>query len=177
MLQFLRKFLAAVGLGEPVSKGDAERSILDEVRDAAPWVANCLNISRYRADFSLESLREIDRFFDDQAPGGEAKPGGLLAQDINIRVFALGAYIGEVLRRNAGGQWIGDDTDPQAGFNVTLKLKGGVLIWPVQRAFKRLHNEGGHGVWAEDSIYHYGLMTLGKLATASDGGKDAMRPP
>jgi hypothetical protein len=44
-------------------------------------MARALSSSGYRADFSLESLREVDRFLEEQAPGGKPKQGGLLSED------------------------------------------------------------------------------------------------
>ena len=81
---------------------------------------------------------------------GRARPGGLLATDFGPRVFALGAYTGEVIRRDRGGEWHADDDDPGAEVNVELRLPGGGVIWPVQRAMKRCLNG------AEDGIAAYG---------------------
>jgi hypothetical protein len=66
------------------------------------------------------------------------------------RLFSLGAYVGEVVRRNLGGEWQTDDADPQGEINVALKLPDGSLIWPVQRVMKRLKNG------PEESIAVYG---------------------
>jgi hypothetical protein len=52
---------------------------------------------------SLESLKEIDRFLDDHTSEGTPKPDGLLSEQFGSRMFALGAYVGEVLRRKQGG--------------------------------------------------------------------------
>jgi hypothetical protein len=48
--------------------------------------------SRYIADFTPAGLWQIDRFFDAQAQGGIARPGGLLSQDLGSRLFAVGAH-------------------------------------------------------------------------------------
>ena len=53
--------------------------------------------SGYIADFTPAGLWQIDRFFDEQTQGGTAKLGGLLSQDLSSRLFAVGAYIGEVI--------------------------------------------------------------------------------
>jgi hypothetical protein len=88
----------------------------------AEWISQALHSSGYCADFSPESLWQIDFFFDDHSRNGEPTPGGLLSEDLGKRLFALGAYVGEVLHRNIGGEWRGDDTDPQAEINIELKL-------------------------------------------------------
>jgi hypothetical protein len=64
---------------------------------------------------------------------GAAKPGGLLIQDLGYRLFAIGAYMGEVVRRNAGGEWVGDDNNPEAEITVELHLRNTTVCRPVQR--------------------------------------------
>ena len=134
-------------------KNPTEPKIVSDALSAAEWIAKALSSSGYRANFSLNSLKEIDRFLEEQAPGGNPKPGGLLSQDLGARIFALGAYVGEVIRRRAKGEWQGDDSDPDAEINLVVRLKDGDIIWPVQRVMKRFKNG------AEDGIYHYGFVT------------------
>ena len=78
-------------------------SILEDVDSAAAWIASALNASGYAADFSAQSLWEIDRFLDDHTAAGKARRGSLLATDTGSRLFALGSYVGEVVRRSVGG--------------------------------------------------------------------------
>ena len=134
---------------------NTEPSILHDVFTAADWMARALSSSGYRADFSLESLKEVDRFLDEQAPGGKPKRGGLLSEDFGNRLFSLGAYVGEVVRRQAGGQWEGDDSDPEAEINVAVRLTSGGMIWPVQRVMKRCENGD------DDGVYAYGVILTG----------------
>jgi hypothetical protein len=126
-------------------------SILQDVKLAADWIAQALASSGYRADFSLESLREVDRFLQEHAPGGRPKRGVLLAEDFGNRLFSLGAYVGEVIRRRNGGEWQGDDSDPEAEVNVAVRLAGGAVVWPVRQVMKRCKHGPG------ESIYNYGL--------------------
>jgi len=125
--------------------------IVEDVFKAAEWVSQALQSSGYRADFSPQSLWHIEFFFDDHTRNGKPIPGGLLSEEVGKRLFALGAYVGEVLRRNLGGEWYGDDADPQAEINVELRLVSGAKCWPVQRVIKRLKNG-----W-EDSVAAYGI--------------------
>ncbi|HEY4354230.1 MAG TPA: hypothetical protein VGN16_00670 [Acidobacteriaceae bacterium] len=124
-------------------------SIVEDVQTSADWIAQALNSSGYRADFTPRSLWEIDRFFEEHSTGGAGKPGGLLSESAGQRLFAIGSYIGEVARRELGGEWIGDDDDPEAEISVELRLEGDIRCWPVQRAMKRFKNgpEDGIAVW------------------------------
>ena len=124
-------------------------TLIEDIQESAQWVATALSMTGYKADFSPESLWEIDRFFDDHSREGRPKPNSLLGKQLGYRLFALGSYVGEVLRRSQGGEWEADDTDPKGEMNVALHVNGGTC-WPVQRVMKRLKNG------PEDGIAAYG---------------------
>jgi hypothetical protein len=123
-------------------------NIKEDINRSADWIAHALSSSGYRADFTPQSLWDIDRFFDDHSWEGAAKPGGLLSQDLGQRIFAIGSYIGEVARRKLGGEWIGNDEDPQAEITVELQFADGTRCWPVARAMKRFKNGAEDGIAA-----------------------------
>ena len=114
-------------------------------------MAAALSSSGYQADFTPPSLWEIDRFFAEQTKHGKPRRRGLLAEGLGQRMFALGSYTGEVVRRRLGGEWSADEGDPQGEVNVELHVAGGATIWPVQRVMKCLANG------AEDGIVAYGV--------------------
>ena len=72
--------------------------------------------------------KDIDRFFDEQAPGGKPKPRGLLSHHFGMQTFALGAYVGETIRRQRDGEWRGNDNDPEAEITLAVRLKSGSYI-------------------------------------------------
>lgn len=125
-------------------------TLLDDIGYYSTWVSTSLAKSGYKADFTPSSLWEIDRFFEEHSCDGKARPNGLLAQDLGTRLFAVGSYVGEVLRRNLNGKWITNDDDPKGEINVQLHVNGGTC-WPVMRVMKRLKNG------AEDGIAAYAL--------------------
>jgi hypothetical protein len=125
-------------------------TLIEDAGRSANWVALALSGSGYRADFSLESLKEIDRFFDEHSRDGEALPGGLLSEQFGQRMFALGSYVGEVVIRHHGGTWQADDADPEGEVNIRVALPSGAVIWPVQRVMKRFKNG------KEDGLFVYG---------------------
>ena len=127
--------------------------IIEDVDAAAKWIATALSSSGYKADFTPQSLWEIDRFFDEHSNNGQAVPGGLLSEQLGSRLFSIGGYIGEVLRKVKGGQWVGNDADPQAEINVELQLGDGSKCWPVQRAMKRFKNGSEDGI----AVYGHGM--------------------
>jgi hypothetical protein len=112
-------------------------TIVEDVRDAAVSVADIANDAGYSFDFSARSLWDVERFLDDNASGGEPKAGGLLSKDLGSRVFALGAYVGEVIREAVGGEWVSDDSADDDS-TVTLRTSAGELLWPNQQVMKRI---------------------------------------
>lgn len=126
-------------------------SLIEDIEKAYEWIASALTSSGYKADFTIESLKEIDRFFDEHCENGNPKQGGLLSEKTGMKLFAIGSYVGETIRRANGGKWLTDDKDPEGEINISVKLPSGSIIWPVQRAMKRLRNG------SEDGIYAYGF--------------------
>ena len=112
-------------------------TIVEAVRDAAVSIADIANDAGYSFDFSARSLRDVERFLEDNASGGEPKAGGLLSKDLGSRVFALGAYVGEVIREAVGGEWVSDDSADDDS-TVTLRTAAGELLWPNQQVMKRI---------------------------------------
>lgn len=119
--------------------------LIDDILVAADWVLNALNSSGYKVDYAIESMKEMDRFFDEQSV-----PGGLLASERRGNIlFSIGSLMGQIAIQNFGGKWITDDADPRGEINIEVELNNGTHIWPVQRAMKRLMNG------PEDGIYEY----------------------
>lgn len=116
----------------PQSSKGPQTTLAQDIPVAADWVAGALNASGYRADYTLESMKELDRFFDEQN-----RPGGILSQNRGQILFALGAYVGQTAIRLWGGRWLTDDSDPEGEINIAVELPGGPRFWPVVRCMKR----------------------------------------
>jgi hypothetical protein len=86
--------------------------VVDEAPRMAELVAKALTKDGYEADFTPASLWAIDRFYDEQTRKGVPRRWGLPAKDTSLRLFSLGTYVGEVIRRDVGGEWEVDDDDP-----------------------------------------------------------------
>jgi len=141
-----------------IGGGKSGSSLIADAEDGARWIAGVLSKSGYRADFSVESLRDVDRFFDEQTDAGQARPDGLLSQQLGPRLFSLGAYCGEVIRRESGGTWKSDEQDPQGEINLTLERPDGTAIHPVQRVMKRFQQG------PQESLYAYAIALTRPVA-------------
>jgi hypothetical protein len=158
-----------VACGRAATDTSPVASLREDLDGAASWIAEALRSSGYLADFSPVSLWSIDRFFDEHSKRGKPRRGGLLSNDLGSRVFALGAYTGEVIRRQLGGEWRCDEDDPRGEINVELALPDGGTIWPIQRVMKRLSNG------AEDGIAAYGAalgLDVGRQPPTSPTPRD-----
>ena len=124
-----------------------------DIKSASAWVLTALNSSGYKIDMNIDSLKELDRFFEEHIDDatGTAKNGGLLSEGIGSKLFAIGALIGEIIINKYNGQWITDDSDEMNEINIAVKLENGSMIWPVQRVMKRC-TEG-----PENDIYNYAV--------------------
>ncbi|MBB6426892.1 hypothetical protein [Sphingopyxis sp. JAI128] len=120
--------------------------IVAEAVSAGKDIADRLRDVGFRTDFTLCSLYEIDRLFDRDAPAGVARPGGLFSENVGFSLFALGGYVGLTLLRELGGEWVGDDRDPEGEINISLKLSDGSIVWPVQRIMMRFRDGAEYGV-------------------------------
>jgi hypothetical protein len=142
--------LAACGEAERRAppRRPADPPIVADAKTGAEWAADALRSSGYAADFSPRSLWEVDRFFAEQmARAGRARPDGLLAEQRGQKLFALGAYVGEVIRRNAAGwRWVPARGDPDNELGLRLVHERGSEIWPIQRAVKRYKEGPGNGI-------------------------------
>ena len=130
---------------EGLAKTQEKRTLAKDIPEYAEWAKNNLNQTGYKVDYDLESMKEVERFFEEQS-----KEGGVLVPGSSGSVlFGLGCLIGETIIKTCGGHWETDDNDPQGEVNIAVRLPDNSLVWPVQRCMKRLKNG------PEDNIYDY----------------------
>lgn len=121
-----------------------KKPTLDEdIHAACEWVAMALNSSGYKADYTIESMKEIDRFIDEQS--GE---NGIISRGRGKILFSLGCYVGETVIRLYGGKWHTDDNDPEGEINASVELDNNTVIFPMQRVIKRYQNGSEDGIYA-----------------------------
>jgi hypothetical protein len=85
-----RTVIATIFFASTIMVNAAEPQIVKDALDAAEWVAKALSSSGYKADFTLDSLKEVDRFVDDQAQR-EIRSRAASSQTIWVRVFSRSA--------------------------------------------------------------------------------------
>jgi hypothetical protein len=120
--------------------------------EASVEAASALAALGYAVDFSSASLAEVDRFFD------SAECATALAGDTGGKLFLIGAYVGEVIRRAIGGSWIPGDDEP------VLALPTGDVTSPLLRVAMR-RQSAVDGIAAYGAIH--GLITTRAEATST----------
>ncbi len=126
-----------------------------DIKQHADWIVKAFAADKLKLNYTIESFKTLDNFFEQHAENGAANPNGRLAANTGSILFSIGAYMGEsFIQTLPGTVWLIDEKDTQAEINATLKLPNGELIQPMQRAIKRFQNG------AEDSIYAYGAVIL-----------------
>ena len=85
-------------------------------------------------------------------------PNGKAQENIQLLCRLWGAYIGEVFRRNIGGEWI--EWEDQYGKAIAFQ-SGNVKVFPSNKVHKRLVNRAEHNL--HDYYYTFrDMMTAGK---------------
>ena len=127
----------------PKKQSIDKESLNKDIATAKEWIKTALESSGYQADFSIESLKDIDRFFDEQN-----KDDGILSQNTGRILFALGVYVGETIISNYGGQW--DLSDCKSETSISVRVDENIVLFPIIRIMARYK----HG--NANSIYVYG---------------------
>ena len=148
LISILVIFLIINIIGGAVSQS-GKKQLLDgeelqtEMSAAKEWIVASLNASGYEVDYSLESLIEIDRFFDEQN-----RPRGILSQHTGRIIFALGVYLGETVIANLGGSWVLDNCKSE--IEIKLRLDNGKEIFPGIKVMEK------YQYGKVNSLYAYG---------------------
>jgi hypothetical protein len=125
----------------------------DLISEAAAWAASMVGSRGVTLDGSIESLRILDMLIDDARDAIKGEPNPPQA----ALLWALGAYLGEVLRNARGGFWtVGALEDLDQFWGTSLVFADGLQVWPMQRVIKRFLNG------PDDAIYAYAVAMTTK---------------
>ena len=107
-------------------------------------------------DYSLESLNRIEEYISNTFTDLKAKKNSFFAEDTDSKTFALGAYLGEVIRKNGKGvRW--NNENSESPIEIIQETPNGAKALTINKAFKRIYNGEG------DSIHHYAVVMLKDL--------------
>jgi hypothetical protein len=126
-------------------------TLKEDIKTQAAWIIKAFEADGFKLDGTIDSIIEVDRFFNLNMKDGQPKKGGrLYKKGYGAILFSIGSYVGETIIKNVPGtEWVTDDNDPAGEINISLVLPDGGIVWPVQKILKRFENG------AEDAIYPY----------------------
>ena len=125
---------------------------------AAEFVVRVTVRGRLPLDYSVASLRLVDFLIDGLRKGGAGW------EQVRDTLFGLGAYVGEVLVRRAGAQWVDFDADQRAYFGqpVGVRMPDGRVWNPIGKVRNRF-DLGGPG----ESLQTFYLTLHGRDSRAA----------
>ncbi|WP_353947174.1 hypothetical protein ABII15_23955 [Streptomyces sp. HUAS MG91] len=127
-----------------------------EMRKHADGFVARVASSRLPLDYTVASLRVVDFLIDGLRKGrANADPARL-----DVVLFGLGAYVGEVLARRAGAVWVDLDEAQRAYFGqwVGVRMPDGRVWSPLGKVVNR------YEVGAEESLQTFYLTLPGRAA-------------
>ncbi|MGV9450697.1 hypothetical protein [Streptomyces sp. NPDC003635] len=120
---------------------------------AAAFVARVAVRGRLPLDYSVASLRVVDFLIDGLRKGGADR------ERARETLFGLGAYVGEVLVRRAGGVWVDLDAHQRDWFgqSVGVRMPDGRVWNPLGKVHNRFDTGG-----PEESLQIFYLTLHGR---------------
>ncbi|MEN2402478.1 hypothetical protein GKZ90_0021995 [Flavobacterium sp. MC2016-06] len=127
-------------------------TLKEAIQTQSEWTKKVLKKDGFNIDGTISSLIDVDRFLTENLENGEPKKTGrLFGEDLKTKLFAVGAYVGEIIIKNVNGaEWI-TENNTHGELDISLKLPNGTKIEPIQKVMNRFRNE--------DTIYPY-IFTL-----------------
>ena len=130
------------------------RTLIEDIKIGAEFVQQALIESNYNLEMTVDSLKEMDRFLNEQWDDENQQPKseGVLAESTGSILFSLASLLGEIMICEYQGKWITDDNDPSGELNIAIKLDNGSTFYPAYLLMKRLQTG------KEVSIYENALI-------------------
>lgn len=115
-------------------------------------------------DYSLGSFAILDSIIDEFSATKKAITKEEFDRRANNLIIHIGCYVGETFKRIAPeGKWEIANSDPTKIFEVAFEFPGGGIVWPMQKAAKRLLNG------EEDSLHGYAHFIALQLNSSGAG--------
>jgi hypothetical protein len=103
-------------------------------------------------DYSPESVERVEEILSKLAPYEPGFWKRLIGGSIEMKSKAYGYYLGEVVRRNFGGEWA--VAGPIGQLSSMALTKGDCTVWPLMKVMKRLSGDESDNVWLYFRVLH-----------------------
>ncbi|MGG9961736.1 hypothetical protein [Ferruginibacter sp. SUN106] len=139
---------------------------LQELNNACSYIIQQYASINISLDFSVESVKELDRLFDDEFKDGElVNPDSSFAKRHGFIMTGVAAYLSEVFIQHSVNSKIEIDPNDESWYvNFKVVAANGWSVEPGQRVIKR-RLEG-----RESDFYHYVIIML-QYFTQSENDK------
>ena len=104
----------------------------NDIKKSSAWAVKAFAEDNLRLNYTIDSFKDIDKFFDLHSTNGTANEEGRLTNNLGSTLFSIGSYIGETfIRLVPGSVWVIDNNDPKSEINagsefiVSIPLKNG----------------------------------------------------
>ena len=136
----------------------------EEIKKASENAVTYFRKQGITLDYSIESLRYIDAYYDSYLSKFVPLHDETLAPEIRSSLFAIGSYVGQTIIKNfKGSYWEITENDLIDPINTVLKLWDETMSWPFQKVMKRFYNG------PEDSVYGYAHFAVDKYNNEQAG--------
>jgi tetratricopeptide (TPR) repeat protein len=119
-------------------------------------------------EFHPAAVLALDHFFDQTwGPEGVApeQEDWQPPEAKQRSILHLGAFFGELLRREFGGSWQRDPVHPANPLRSRLVLAGGIQLYPFSRVYKRMKNGASEPL---DQLYRQARQMTRATGTAAE---------
>jgi hypothetical protein len=100
-------------------------------------------------DYSEESLKQVENILErmqDPVRGSGASSAAPSDSETEDLCKVWGGYLGEVVRRHWGGEWVLETYPGGNVLTVALNVPGG-MVFPSMKIYRRLSQGAGESVW------------------------------
>ncbi|MDF1696697.1 MAG: hypothetical protein P1U56_12725 [Saprospiraceae bacterium] len=107
-------------------------------------------------DYSVQSLENVESYISKTIMSSKPKTKSYFNEDTETKAVELGAYLGEVIRRNSKAvRW--KNADVESPLEVALESADGSVFFVINKAYKRIKNG------EEDNIFYFARVILKEL--------------
>ena len=113
--------------------------ILEDIDESAHWIRNAFSSLGVNLDFSLASLKEVNKFIESEFKEGKPREGSIVKPDPGAIIFALGSYLGEVILTEAGkGRWLPNSDNEEDEINIRIEIDERYVAWPMIKMMEKV---------------------------------------
>lgn len=144
IFSIILSFIIGYLVGSASRLNSGEISIEEAIKTSSKKVCRDLRKCGYVLNYSVDSVKELDKFIKEYFSNGKLIKEIELFKNKDMEFFklAMGAYIGEVIKKNYKGNWIYNVFSARVYdyINLEIELKNNITIYPYQETLKRIND-------------------------------------